>query len=86
MKLNQKAFTSGKSKAKVVKLHTWEKCINNISQIIGNSPYGKMANDMKTGLSQNEIQISFNNMKRYPNRVALRETHSNNSETKFAST
>lgn len=29
-----------------------------ISQTIGNSPYGKMANDMKTGLSQNEIQIS----------------------------
>jgi len=44
-----------------------------------------MANDMKTGLSPNEIQISLNNMKRYPNRVALRETHSNNSETKFAS-
>lgn len=44
-----------------------------------------MANDMKTGLSPNEIQISLNNMKRCPNRVALRETHSNNSETKFAS-
>lgn len=70
--------------SKNTQITTWKKW--NLSQTMDNSPYGKRVKDMKRVFSQNETQISLKHMKRYPDGVALRETNSNSSGTKFAST